>query len=138
MNKLNKNYFRVHSWLIYWNGRANHCSNKDCTFENPKRFEWALKKNKKYKKNVSNFIQLCCSCHRKYDLTDEIRQKISKSKKGKPAQNKRAVSLNGVECFESITSASLKKGISITSINNNLRGLSKTTKLGKWEYKVKN
>ena len=41
--------------------------------------------------------------------------------------------LNNEKIFESLTDASNKTGISINSISNNLKGLSKITKVGKWE-----
>ena len=37
-----------------------------------------------------------------------------------------------------VTQASIKTGISVTSIANNLAGLSKKTKIGIWEYLHKN
>jgi len=57
----------------------------------------------------------------------------SKKRKGKPALNKKRVILNNEKIFESLTDASNKTGISINSISNNLKGLSKITKVGKWE-----
>lgn len=71
------------------------------------------------------------------DMSKAIR-KSSKKRKGKQSHNIRAITLNGVKNYSSITKASIDCGISITSISNNLKGLSKTTKLGVWEYQVKN
>lgn len=136
--KHNKEYFRIHNWLIYWHGRATKCENEECTFKNPKRFEWALKKGFKYERNPNNFIKLCCSCHRKYDFTEETRMRMSKSRKGQPAKNKRAVILNGVRLFPSISEAAQEMEIQITSISNNLKGLSKSTKVGIWKYEQVN
>jgi len=81
-------YHRVHQWIAYHYGKASKCENKDCTFKNPKRYEWALIKGNEYEKNINNFMQLCCSCHRKYDYTDEHRKKLSLAKLGKPPNNK--------------------------------------------------
>jgi len=139
---IDKNYFRCHSWLIYWFGRANKCENNACNFENPKRFEWALRKKYNYEKNRNNYIMLCPSCHRKYDMTDEIRNKMSKSKKGCDAKNKtpiESISSNGVLIkYLSITQAYNETGISITSINNNLKNKSKTAGGLIWHYQQKN
>lgn len=129
-----KEYFRIHAWLIYWHGRADKCENVKCQYVKPKRFEWALIHGKKYERDRDSFMMLCCSCHRKYDFTEEQRSRMSKAKKGKPAKNKRAVILNGVKAFDSITEASLKTGLSTATIHNNINGLSKKTKLGEWKY----
>ena len=132
-----KEYFQAHAWIIYHYGKASKCENENCTYENPKRYEWALIKGKKPEKSRDNYMQLCPSCHRKYDFTEEQREKMSKAKKGKPAKNKRVVVLEGLREFPSITQAAHEMGISITSISNNLSGLSKTTKVGKWSYRQK-
>src|SRR5210317_742958 len=79
-------YNKVHQWLRAKYGNANCC--EFCNDTSSKRFEWALLKDKDYEKERSNFIMLCCSCHRKYDVTDETRKKMSKLKKGRPAHNK--------------------------------------------------
>ena len=50
------------------------------------------------------------------------------------AKNKKKIILNGEIKYDSITEASKITGIGITSICNNLKGLSKTTKAGIWEY----
>lgn len=37
----------------------------------------ALKRNLKYERNRNNFLRLCRSCHRRYDLTkDKLKQAI--------------------------------------------------------------
>jgi hypothetical protein len=131
-------YFRIHNWLSYYYGKANKCENENCKAVSPKRHEWALLKGKDHKRNRNNYIQLCPSCHRKYDYTQEHRNKISLSKKGKSAKNKCSVILNNNQIFESITLASKLTGVSISSIHNNIKGLSKTTKKGKWEYQLMN
>ena len=67
-------------------------------------------------------------------FSDDIKNKMSEARKGKPANNRKCVLLNDTDVFESITEASLQTGIGMTSIHNNLTGLSKSTKVGKWEY----
>ncbi len=66
--------------------------------------------------------------------SEELKKRWSNSRKGCEAQNKKKVILNNELIFNSLTEASLKTGVSITSIANNLKGLSKLTKKGKWEY----
>ena len=61
-------------------------------------------------------------------------KKMSLSKKGKPAKNKRAVILNNETVFNSITEVALKMKIGISTISNNLSGLSKKTSVGVWKY----
>lgn len=67
-------YQRVHFWIWTHYGKADRCETKDCK-NKPKRFEWALIKAKPLEKNIENFMQLCASCHRKYDFTEETRKK---------------------------------------------------------------
>lgn len=66
--------------------------------------------------------------------SEELKKRMSDSKKGIPASNKIKVILNKSDVFNSLTEASNKTGVSITSICNNLKGLSNSTKKGKWEY----
>lgn len=40
-----------------------------------KKTEWALKKDKKYSRNINDYFELCCSCHKKYDIGKKIIQK---------------------------------------------------------------
>lgn len=84
----NITYFHFHKWLKDNFGKANKCENINCSFKNPKRFEWSLLKGKKYQRKRENFWQLCASCHRKYDYTEEQRIKCSTSHKGMKAWDK--------------------------------------------------
>jgi hypothetical protein len=73
----------------------------------PSKFHWALKRGCNYEHKRENFISLCVSCHRRYDLkpewiekaaatkrgtrlTEKHKQKISRSMKGKNIGNKHA------------------------------------------------
>ena len=75
------------------------------------------------------------------DMSNAI-SKSAELRRGKPAKNAVpifSIDTNGyIKHYSSITEASRKTGISITSISNNLCGLSK--KAGKllWEYQHKN
>ena len=133
-------YINLHRWIRNNYGNAIKC--EFCDGLKAKRFEWALKKGCEYKKNINNFIQLCPSCHRKYDETKERRLKISLSKKNKPAKNKKAVIQYNLQqkiinTFSSITKASEKTNISRTSIHNNLNNHSKTSGGFIWKYQQK-
>lgn len=62
-----KEYRSIHDWLQYKYGKAVKCENPNCSKLNHK-YDWALKRNYKYEKNIENFIQLCRVCHIKYDF----------------------------------------------------------------------
>jgi group I intron endonuclease len=57
----------------------------------------------------------------------------AKKRKGKKAHNTKKVILNDNFIYNSITEASDATGVSVTSISNNINGLSKTTKKGVWK-----
>jgi len=59
-------YAPIHDWVRRNYGKASKCENKKCGHPNPKRFEWANISGK-YKKDISDFKQLCVSCHRRMD-----------------------------------------------------------------------
>lgn len=69
----------IHKWLRNHYGKANRCEMKDCQSKTSL-YEWALKKGKEYKHKRDNYLMLCKSCHRKYDMTDKIKNKISATK----------------------------------------------------------
>jgi hypothetical protein len=116
-------YDALHSRLRRKYGHALIC--EFCGDKEVKRYEWALKKGRTYSMNIKDYMQLCCSCHRKYDITDDIKNKMSESKKGKLPNNISPVMDSDGNKYISITEASEKTGVSITSIHNNLTGLSK-------------
>jgi len=71
-------YHALHSWIIREFGKATKCENKDCVYprknnanswvRGARRYEWANISGE-YKRDMKDFIQLCPSCHRKYDAT---------------------------------------------------------------------
>lgn len=75
---VNQRYSAVHYWLKSRYGKATKCSNKSCQ-KWSKVYQWALKKGCKYEFNVKNFIQLCKSCHIKYDFKENTSKKMSES-----------------------------------------------------------
>lgn len=66
--------------------------------------------------------------------SEELKKRWSESRKGVESPNKKMVILNNELIFNSLTEASIKTGVSITAIVNNLKGLSNLTKKGKWNY----
>jgi len=61
----------IHQWLRRKFGRAEVCENPVCEGVSAN-FDWALKTGKNYELIRSNFIQLCRSCHRKYDIASGL------------------------------------------------------------------
>lgn len=73
-------YSGIHRWLKRTydqiDNKCEHCKGN-------KNLQWALAKEKQYKRSRDSFIRLCASCHKNYDMTDETRKKMSLSKIGK-------------------------------------------------------
>jgi len=72
-------YSSIHKWLKRRYGKAFRCEDPRCNGIT-NLYEWALIKGKNYRHKRENFIMLCKSCHRKYDMTEEIKGKISRTK----------------------------------------------------------
>lgn len=64
---MNRNkYLSIHTWLKTHFGPATKCENLTCK-KKSKSFQWAKLEGRTYRKLRGNFIQLCISCHLKYD-----------------------------------------------------------------------
>lgn len=75
MEKISKlEYSQIHKWIRDNYGKASKC--EQCT-NSAKRFDWALKKGCCYERKRNSFIELCRSCHIKYDFTKERKKKLS-------------------------------------------------------------
>lgn len=71
-------YTAFHQWIKRKLGKANKCENVNCKYPRtnkngkillkPKIFNWALKHGYKHDHNIDAYMQLCCSCHKSYDL----------------------------------------------------------------------
>lgn len=124
-------YFPIHSWLIRNFGKAKMCENKECSGIG-KRFEWALIRGRQHSHNRDNYMQLCASCHRRYDYTEEQRKKVSKSLEGvtpgRRAEPVIQIDLAGnlIKQFPSALCASKELGINRTSIVSVIKGRYKT------------
>lgn len=70
-------YQALHSYIHNHFGKANHCENDLCEGKS-KEYQWALKPNSTYSRNIKDYFQLCRSCHRKMDMTNKTKEKISK------------------------------------------------------------
>jgi hypothetical protein len=80
IERIGKNkYNNIHTWLRYHYGKATKCSNTDCQSGGQRRYQWALKTGEEYAKDITKYIPLCPSCHRKYDMTDELKKKLAEN-----------------------------------------------------------
>lgn len=136
MNSSNPEYYRIHALLYHRLGPAPLCVFCGIT-KGKKRFEWANVSGE-YTLNIEDYLPLCCSCHRKFDYTEEQRQKMSTRAKTMTHRRKAVKQLdkdgNLVKTHLSSHHAAQELGILKTSICNNLKGLSKTSGGYKWEY----
>ncbi len=150
---LQKHYAKVHYWLRKTYGKADKCQSLKCTGVS-KIYNYALIRDKTYEKVRKNFKLLCRSCHSKYDITVESREKMRISRTGKKMleSTKKKLSVEHIESgihrkkvvqisrngsrrvWSSITSASRYLGIWRTGISNCLNHRAKSAKGFKWEY----
>ncbi len=68
-------YDRIHDWLRHTYGKATTC--EFCHQNDKKKYEYALKQGLEHDFKRENYLQLCTSCHRRYDWTDEKSKAIS-------------------------------------------------------------
>jgi hypothetical protein len=141
----------LHKRLSKKYGKAIKC--EMCGSEGRSKYEWALKKGRGYSDNQEDYMQLCCSCHRTYDYTQDQKKKMSAAKKGKPKfgnqlkfvqigidSRKRCVmqySLEGIfiKEWDTASDASRQLCISQSSIVMNLKNKYKTSGGYIWKYK---
>lgn len=123
--EVHPDYNKVHQWLRYYFGKAlkcEFCGIKDATYN------WALKRECDYEKKRDNFLELCRSCHAKYDCTDDTRAKMSEiakrngnfltdtpSKKGKKL-SKEHKNLIKINCANAIKVIDTETGMVFLSI----------------------
>ena len=60
-------YLGLHKWIYRNFGKAKKCENTKCK-KKSKNYDWALILRLKYERKRENFMQLCRSCHMKYDM----------------------------------------------------------------------
>lgn len=70
MRKRIKGYMGIHFWLYKNYGKANHCER---CIRPSKKYVWANKSHE-YLRDISDWEQLCNSCHLKQDLNDARRE----------------------------------------------------------------
>lgn len=135
---LNRNlngYQKAHRWIYKNHGKATYCTNN--SIHRTKRFEWAnISKN--YLFDIKDWKQLCVSCHRKYDYTEEQRIKNSIRSKGNHYRRRSIIQMTKfgeiIKKFDSIAIASNKTGIAHKAIGNCLKGRSRSSGGWGWLY----
>ena len=65
-------YHGLHAWIRAARGTPSLCEH--CGVTDAKKYVWA-NVSRKYKRELDDWIRLCASCHAKYDMTDNWRQK---------------------------------------------------------------
>ena len=60
----------VHDWLNNNYGKPKMCEGEKCR-ENSNNYDWCLKKGLKHERKRNNYLRMCKSCHRRYDITEE-------------------------------------------------------------------
>lgn len=128
-------YSSIHQWLIKTFGKATKCVL--CGDITKSKYEYALIKGENYDFKKENFIELCCSCHRRYDETDISRANKRNCKIGKVSNNTCPVigwNNKSSLSFPSLVKASETLNISRTAIHNCLSKISKTSGGYIWDY----
>ena len=125
-------YTRLHLWVNKQMGKASYCSNDSS--HKSSRFHWANISGE-YKKDLSDWRQLCASCNIKEGVTDEFRKLKSLQAIGN--QNRAiavlAVSPTGcVHYYTSAKKASEELGVLRTAICNVLSGIARTAGGYRW------
>src|SRR3990167_249168 len=127
----------IHKWLAANYGKAKYCVQN--TNHRGKRFEWS-NISELYKRDISDYEQLCPSCHRKKDFTQEHRMALVKAHRAKLNINftkvQRYLHNELVDEFDSIAEAARSTSILKTSIQNNLARRSLLAGGFLWKYSL--
>lgn len=62
---VNASYVAKHAWVTRKRGSPRKC--EYCGTTKAKKFEWA-NKHHTYRRNLRDYIRMCTSCHRRYDI----------------------------------------------------------------------
>lgn len=134
---MTKNEYRMlHHFIQKQKGKASFCV-RDRSHTS-KRFEWANISGE-YRWDVNDFESLCIACHRAQDFKEITRERMRVSHLGKISPRRKKVQqedLDGViiGTYPSLTEASEKTNILISSICNALRGASTMAGGYKWKF----
>lgn len=121
-------YAALHKKLVTIHGNAKYCSNSDCKSVSPKRYEWSLiNDGRDYSLSLEDYRALCPSCHRKYDYTIEIKQKVAAAMYGKTNAAKAILNEKTGVLYASQREAARVLKIKHTTINAMIRGQNPNT-----------
>ena len=120
-------YKRLHVRLNKKYGKAPFCIfNQD---HKSKHYEWA-NVTQFVTDDIEDYLPMCISCHRKFDITDSGRRGTSRGNLGNKNARRTPISCfiknTVIESFESTRDAENKMGILHTSIANCLSGRTRT------------
>ena len=130
---------QVHRWLDTMFGKPRTCVNPNC----PKKsstFDWCLITGKQYLRRRENFLRMCRSCHRRYDMTEEKKKQGIKNllwmTGGSNSKQVAQYDMGGklIKVWNNHITASKKLGVNYSSISNCLSGKYKTAGGYKWKH----
>lgn len=127
-------YGYVHQWIRKLYGRAYKCVGEQCTGISGA-YQWANISGK-YLMDITDWKQLCRSCHSKFDFTPDSSKKMRLSALGNT--NKRVAvkqyDLDGnyIKTYPSLEIASIETGTRRTSISLVITGVQRTAGGYKW------
>ena len=133
--KYRNEYIYIHKWVNKTYGKANCCSlNKK---HKSKVFEWA-NISKKYKRDIRDWIQLCQSCHRKRDWTENQKNILRERNMGNKYHVKKIIQMdmngNFIKEWESGRAVAKAFGICPSSVSNLLRGKTQLVNAWRWSF----
>jgi hypothetical protein len=64
-------YYAIHTWVTLNLGRPDKCEYCGKTGLSKNQIHWA-NKDHKYKRNLTDWIRLCASCHKNYDIENHL------------------------------------------------------------------
>ncbi len=133
-------HVRLHQKLRKFYGSASKCENEDCQIKSPKRFEWALRKGHIYSDKAEDYIQLCCSCHRKYDMKEDFPELMRSLNIGNISRRMRPVCRTNISTgitdeYKSVWHAHVATGMSRNTIHKSIRGINSKKSNLRWKYK---
>ena len=60
-------YSSIHDWVRYWKGNPDHCEKCGTNEKRKYKYHWA-NIDHKYRRVLDDYIPMCVSCHKIYDL----------------------------------------------------------------------
>lgn len=114
-----KEYQHIHHWMKKNYGPANMCENINCIGKS-KKYSWAKKPGKEYKKDRDCFEMLCVTCHNIQDTTDYKRRVTRERMTGVPLSEEHKNNIRESQKGRVFSKESrLKMSISATGCKNN-------------------